>query len=96
MHGWIGAYPMVIATIMMTKVLLFSLILGPVSLVPAAVRPMALRCEHLHDPVGLDVTSPRLSWKMEDPAQARGRKQSAYRVLVASSRRHLEKDQADL
>ncbi|HLJ57434.1 MAG TPA: family 78 glycoside hydrolase catalytic domain, partial [Chthonomonadaceae bacterium] len=55
------------------------------------------RCEYLEDPIGLDVPHPRLSWRMEasDP-DARGVRQTGYRVRVASSRALLDQDQGDL
>jgi hypothetical protein len=71
-----------------------------------------LRCEYLADPLGIDVVRPRLSWVMENPkskilnpkseipsgqeAADRGRKQTAYQVLVASTPELLAKDQGDL
>jgi len=53
-----------------------------------------LRCEYLKNPLGIDEFQPRLSWILE--SQERGQKQTAYRILVASSLRHLEKDEGDL
>lgn len=56
-----------------------------------------LRCEYLVNPLGIDVLTPRLSWKLRssDPG-ARGLNQSAYRILVASSEEHLHADNGDL
>ncbi|BDI32471.1 hydrolase [Capsulimonas corticalis] len=42
-----------------------------------------LRCEYLTDPLGLDERTPRLSWVIE--ASARGWRQSAYQIVVAST-----------
>lgn len=53
-----------------------------------------LRCEYLHDPLGIDVTNPRLSWEITSPE--RGVMQIFYRVLVASSSDMLQKDSGDL
>ena len=53
-----------------------------------------LRCEYLNQPVGVDVTSPRLSWKMS--TTRRGAVQSAYRIMVATSKELLQKDLPDL
>lgn len=47
----------------------------------SACQPLALRCEYLPDPIGLDVPHPRLSWRMDDPR--RGAAQTAYRIVVA-------------
>jgi alpha-L-rhamnosidase len=60
---------------------------------PAAVQPLNLRCEYLVEPAGIDETAPRLSW--EAAGDARGERQTAYRVLVASSRELLARDQGD-
>ncbi|UCD51539.1 MAG: family 78 glycoside hydrolase catalytic domain [Phycisphaerales bacterium] len=56
-----------------------------------------LRCEYLHNPLGIDVAQPRLSWKLiAIDNKARGQRQSAYQVLVASSRALLDSDKGDL
>ncbi|MEN9470002.1 MAG: hypothetical protein RL630_1735, partial [Verrucomicrobiota bacterium] len=57
-----------------------------------------LRCEYLTDPLGIDITQPRLSWKLEtgDLKPERGIRQSAYQILATSSEDLLRKDQADL
>ncbi len=52
------------------------------------------RCEYLVNPIGIDQTQPRLSWRLE--SQQRGARQTAYRILVASSRQKLAADQPDL
>ncbi|MEN6535309.1 MAG: family 78 glycoside hydrolase catalytic domain [Bryobacteraceae bacterium] len=53
-----------------------------------------LRTEYLKDPSGIDETAPRLSWRLS--SQERGARQSAYRILVASSEQLLSQDRADL
>lgn len=54
----------------------------------------ALRCEYLTNPLGIDVRRPRLSWIIE--AEARGWKQQAYQIVVATSEAKLLPGQADL
>ena len=49
----------------------------------SAVTAGNLRCEHLLNPLGIDVRRPRLSWMMN--AAGRGDRQMAYQILVASS-----------
>lgn len=63
----------------------------------ASLQPDTLRCELLDDPVGIDITTPRLSWvcRTTDPAR-RGQSQTAYQVLVASSMEKLQSEQGDL
>jgi len=58
------------------------------------VGPVSLRCEYLTNPMGIDVTEPRLSWRLE--SKTRGQKQTAFHVLVASSRDKLDKGVGDL
>jgi alpha-L-rhamnosidase len=63
----------------------------------SAVELVNLRCEHLADPSGIDAERPRLSWVMEDlKSAARGQRQTAYQVLVASTPAFLAEDQGDL
>ena len=53
-----------------------------------------LRCEYLTNPLGIDVTRPRLSWVLE--SYTRGQFQTAYRILVASSEENINKNIGDL
>ncbi|HEY5911906.1 MAG TPA: glycoside hydrolase family 78 protein [Verrucomicrobiae bacterium] len=53
-----------------------------------------LRCEYLSEPRGLDVAKPRLSWELE--SDRRGERQTAFQVLVASSRELLRENHGDL
>jgi hypothetical protein len=53
-----------------------------------------LRCEYVQNPQGIDVFGPRLSWVLN--SEVRGQKQTAYRVLVASSAAKLAAEDADL
>ena len=48
------------------------------------VDVVALRCEQRVNPLGIDASKPRLSWQL-DAGAARGVKQAAYQVLVAST-----------
>lgn len=77
--------------------LLATLLLAPlVSLQAADV--MNLRCEYLKDPIGVDVTKPRLSWVIDAPPSeiTRGVRQAAYQVLVASTPELLANEKGDL
>src|SRR2546426_12651758 len=63
----------------------------------AELIPDRLRCEYLTNPLGIDVTRPRLSWILQSAATGRrGEKQTAYRIVVASRAELLESDQGDL
>ncbi|UEG52842.1 glycoside hydrolase family 78 protein [Mucilaginibacter daejeonensis] len=68
--------------------------LTAVSAFAADIQLNDLRCEMLVNPQGIDVTVPRLSWKMT--GTGRGIEQTAYEVLVASSPAKLAAGQGDL
>jgi alpha-L-rhamnosidase len=53
-----------------------------------------LRCEHLTDPEGIDEPRPRLAWIIE--ADEPGERQTAYRVVAASTADRLARDEGDL
>ena len=48
-----------------------------------AFKVSGLRCEHLKNPIGLDVREPRFSWMTEAPG-VRGWRQDAYQLQVAT------------
>lgn len=62
----------------------------------SVIKLKDLRCEYLDSPLGIDVRQPRLSWKMQVPTAVRGKKQTAYEILVASSSELLRRDKGDL
>ena len=81
--------PILFCLLALSRVFAGSVFAAPV---PA---PGELRCEYLVNPEGIDVVQPRLSWKIQAQGHA-GIKQSAYQILVASSRDLLDKGTADL
>ncbi|MGB8193597.1 MAG: alpha-L-rhamnosidase N-terminal domain-containing protein, partial [Chitinophagaceae bacterium] len=54
------------------------------------------RCELLVNPLGIDVTAPRLSWEIVAQPGMRNVQQLAYHILAASSKEKLSRDEADL
>src|SRR6202140_3858728 len=63
----------------------------------AGVAPQGLRCEYRANPLGIDVTDPRLSWILTAAnSKARGLGQTAYRILAASSENALRANNGDL
>lgn len=52
-----------------------------------------LRCEYLVEPLGIDETTPRLSWRLT--SDRRGARQVKYRILVASTPQRLEAGEGD-
>ena len=66
-----------------------------VSLSP--LRPVALRCEQLANPLGIDEFNPRLTWQLAAPAaELRGLSQTSWQVQVASSPENLAAGMADV
>ena len=53
-----------------------------------------LKCEHKINPVGVDIANPRFSWMME--SGRRGAKQTAYRIIVASTKENCEQNVGDI
>jgi alpha-L-rhamnosidase len=70
-------------------------LLWSASLPAAALKPQTLRCEYRDNPIGMDSPRPRMSWTLAAAAGERGKSQSAYRVLVASSRENLARNIGD-
>lgn len=77
--------------------LLLAVLTAPAPAQRPSVRAVELRCEYRRNPLGIDVTEPRLSWRLaaSDP-NARGVGQVAYRVLAASSEAALLAGKGDL
>src|SRR5437899_11506656 len=48
------------------------------------LKPTQLRCEYLVDPLGIGELHPRLTWLLESDPATRGRRQTAYQILVTS------------
>ena len=58
-----------------------------------AVKPPArLKCESMSEPLGIDITSPRLSWQLQD--DRRGALQTAYQIRVATSKEQLQRGES--
>ena len=72
--------------------------IGAATLLPAqqagATGPADLRVDDLATPLGIDDPAPRFSWLLSDPA--RGAKQTAYEVMVASRPEALQSGNADI
>lgn len=58
------------------------------------LTPTSLRCEYRTDPLGIDVTQPRLSWIVE--SSQRAQRQTAYRIIVAAAPETLARNEGDL
>lgn len=58
------------------------------------MQPIELHCEYKQNPLAIDAISPRLFWKTT--GSGRGRRQTAYQILVARSPDMLAKNTGDL
>lgn len=62
-----------------------------------ALRPMDLRCEYHTEPLAVEASSPRLSWRVDGGSvPARGARQSARQIRVATSPEVLQSEHPDL
>jgi alpha-L-rhamnosidase len=57
-------------------------------------EPIHLQCEYQSNPLGIDDVQPRLFWQVNDTR--RGAMQTAYQILVSSTKEKLSKNQADI
>ena len=60
----------------------------------AQVSVKNLRCEMLVNPLGIDIKEPRLSWQLN--ADQRNVQQTAYEIIVSSSKEKLSKNDGDI
>ena len=67
---------------------------GTAGAAPPSLRPTHLLVDGTASPLGIDAASPKLSWRLE--SEERRQSQSAYRILVASSKESLGRDTGDL
>ena len=58
------------------------------------IEPFELKCEYINNPLGIENINPKLSWILR--SDIRNQKQSAYRILVASSEENLKRNIGDL
>ena len=58
------------------------LLIALVCFIPVAAKPYRLQCEHLTDPLGIDIVHPRLSWELRN--DGRNIKQQAYMLVVST------------
>jgi len=77
-----------------TGVLFLFAVLFAVLPCTAGVSVAELRCEYRENPLGIDDLAPRLCWQLK--SDERGQRQTAYRILVASSADFLLRGQGDL
>jgi len=76
------------------KTKLIYILLFFVNAASAQVTVTGLKCELLTNPFGIDVNQPRLSWQIK--STQRNAEQSAYQVIVASSKEKLLKNDGDI
>lgn len=62
--------------------------------VAASMQVRGLSCEHVPEPMGIETSSPRFSWKLDSTEN--GQSQTAWQILVAGSPSLLASDKGDL
>ena len=78
----------------MNKSILFAFSTLMTITVDAHFEAANLRCEYLRDPMGIDMQDPRFFWQLSSDED--GQRQTAYRILVATSAALLERDEGDV
>lgn len=72
----------------------FLAVLLPFQLFASAVKVDHLTTEGMVNPMGIDITTPRFSWKIS--SDKKDVRQTGYEIIVASSEEKLDKDDGDL
>ena len=63
----------------------------------SSLIPVALTCEHLSNPLGIDRQFPRLAWKLDTTAtEVRGQSQTGWQIIVASELALLTPNHCDI
>ncbi|HSY28852.1 MAG TPA: hypothetical protein VK832_15200, partial [Burkholderiaceae bacterium] len=78
---------------LMTVLITVLLTLAGILPLRASIMPVNLQCEYRFNPLGIDVAQPRVVWQVQ--SDERGQAQTAYQILVASSKKLLENNQGD-
>lgn len=86
--------PAFLGVLRLSRIVLVGAVLAGLGPWGRALEVYDLRCDWMVEPLGIDSAAPRLSWKLRDPT--RGARQTAWRILVASSPEHLARDEGDL
>ena len=60
----------------------------------AKIGIFSLRCEYIENPLGIDNSTPQLSWKLK--SDGKDQTQTAYHILIASDPAKLKKNIGDL
>jgi alpha-L-rhamnosidase len=76
------------------KILTAAILILSIQWMSAQVQVKNLRCEMLVNPLGIDVTEPRLSWQLV--SDLRNIQQTAYQVIVSSSKEKLNSNDGDI
>ena len=62
----------------------------------SGISIQSLQCENQNNPIGIDVTNPRLAWISRAGSDGRGQYQTAFRIQVATSKELLQAGKPDL
>ena len=89
--------PHPVKSFLLIGIALFAFSLSCLGEISPSISPVSLnglRCEYCKDPLGVDRANPLLSWRLE--SDRRSVRQTAYRILAASTPAQLESDHGDL
>ena len=75
-------------------IIIFPIIIGSCQNEDIVIKVASTSCENRNNPLGIDVLNPHLGWKLI--STHRGKKQSAYQILVSDSEEALSKNDGNL
>ena len=76
-----------------SEIFLFLLVFLSVSCQKQTSKVADLQCEYLNQPLGIDISSPRFSWKIS--SGNRGVYQKAYQIIVSDNKKNIKKNIGD-
>src|SRR5262249_43407764 len=83
MESSMTLWPRRVRFILMLLALMFSHPFATTAADTPSIQVVDLRCEYKINPLGIDSSAPRLSWRLEGPG--RGIAQTAFQIRVAES-----------
>ncbi|MDR0610093.1 MAG: glycoside hydrolase family 78 protein [Planctomycetaceae bacterium] len=80
----------------LTVVCILTVILVSESQGQTSLQPVGLQVEYQTEPIGIGTKTPCFSWKLSDSNFTQGQKQTAYQIFVASNKKLLAENNADI
>ncbi|TCO28847.1 alpha-L-rhamnosidase-like protein [Pedobacter psychrotolerans] len=89
-------YPNYLTLLLCIACIMFGFTTQAKAILITSVKPQQLKCESIENPQGIDILNPSLSWTIQSQANRRGVLQTAYRIIVSTSKENLAKNIGDV